>query len=76
MAAMAEHSRVFTCKFYIQDRTELAGPIIAWLWRAMAGSVQIYCETERELRQEIISTVLLALTVAWLGNIRIVRTED
>ena len=30
---MAEHSRVFTCKFYIQDRTELAGPIIAWLWR-------------------------------------------
>lgn len=36
---MAEHSRVFTCKFYIQDRTELAGPIIAWV--CLAGSVQI-----------------------------------
>ena len=58
---MAEHSRVFTCKFYIQDRTELAGPIIAWIWRGMAGSVQIYLKTE-SFRLEMISTVLLALT--------------
>ena len=59
---MAEHSRVFTCKFYIQDRTELAG---ADHCLDMTGYSGVWRGPYKYIsRLQMISTVLLALTEA------------